>query len=116
MGGSLDDVADALPVPDHRGHRAVRSLAASTLLARAASRKIDPPPSYLSATPEEVLRQRFARGELTRDQYQESIIELLKGRYVTGELTLEDYETRVGTLIGDSPQRRLEGQAPKSYI
>ena len=53
-------------------------------------------------TPEEVLRQRFARGELTRDQYQEAIIELLKGRYVTGELTLEEYETRVGTLIADS--------------
>ncbi len=66
-------------------------------------------------TPEEVLRQRYARGELTRDQYQDAIVELLKGRYVTGEMTLEEYEARVATLLGDSRQRRLQGDT-KDYV
>lgn len=74
-----------------------------------------PPPPPISGTPEEVLRQRYARGELTRDQYQEAIIELLKGRYVTGEMSLEEYEARVATLIGDSRQRRLQGE-PKEFV
>jgi len=79
-------------------------------------RAYDPAPPYLSATPEEVLRQRFARGELSRDQYQEAIIELLKGRYVTGELTLEEYEARVGTLIADSRPRRVESDRRREIL
>jgi uncharacterized membrane protein len=75
-----------------------------------------PPPPTVVGTPEEVLRQRYARGELTRDQYQDAIMELLKSRYVTGEMTLEEYETRVGTLLGDSRQRRLQGEGPKDYV
>ncbi len=78
-------------------------------------RVYSPPAPPVVGTPEEVLRQRYARGELTRDQYQEAIIELLKGRYVTGELSLEEYESRVATLIGDSPLRRLQSE-PKDYV
>ena len=78
-------------------------------------RAYSPPPPAIVGTPEEVLRQRYARGELTRDQYQEAIIELLKGRYVTGDLSLEDYETRVATLMGDSRQRRLQSE-PKDFV
>ena len=74
-------------------------------------RVYSPPAPPISGTPEEVLRQRYARGELSRDQYQDAIMELLKGRYVTGEISLEDYEARVATLIGDSRQRRLQGDA-----
>jgi uncharacterized membrane protein len=76
----------------------------------------DRAPQYLVGTPEEVLRQRFARGEITHDQYQEAIIEILKGRYVTGELTIEEYEERVATLIADARPRQLDGEAPKGYL
>ncbi len=78
-------------------------------------RVYSPPVPPAGGTPEEVLRQRYARGELTRDQYQDAIMELLKGRYVTGEMTLEEYETRVSTLLGDSRQRRLQGET-KDYV
>lgn len=73
-------------------------------------------PLPLSGTPEEILRQRFAQGELSRDAYRDSIIEVLKDRYVSGELTLEEYESRVGTMIGLANPPRLEGDAPRGYI
>ena len=63
-------------------------------------------PRLPTATPEEILRARFARGELTRDQYRESVVELLKDRYVRDELTLEEYEARV---------ERPDGRGPPAY-
>lgn len=50
--------------------------------------------------PEAVLDERFARGELTRQQYNEALLELLKGRYVRGELELDAYEARLDQLLG----------------
>lgn len=56
-------------------------------------------PSYQGKTPEEILRERFARSELTRDQYREAVVDMLKDRYVRDELTLEEYEARVGVVM-----------------
>jgi putative membrane protein len=58
------------------------------------------PSSYQGKTPEEILRERFARGELTQDQYREAVVDMLKDRYVRDELTLEEYEARVGVVMG----------------
>ncbi len=72
--------------------------------ARYAGPEPGPAPSYQGAyhatTPEEILRERFARGEVTRDQYRESVVDMLKDRYVRGELTLEEYEARVNVVMG----------------
>jgi uncharacterized membrane protein len=61
-------------------------------------------------TPEDILRDRYARGEIARQAYVEAITDVLKDRYVRGELTAEEYEERLGDLlrpadVGD--QRRL---------
>lgn len=52
-------------------------------------------------SPEEVLRHRYARGELTQRQYREALVDVLKDRYVRGELELAEYETRLSLLLGD---------------
>ncbi len=62
--------------------------------------------SYNATTPEEILRERFARGEVTRDQYREAIVDMLKDRYVRGELTLEEYEARVNVVMGVARERK----------
>lgn len=50
--------------------------------------------------PEELLRERYARGELGRQQYLDALVDVLKDRYVRGELTLDEYEARLGLLLG----------------
>ena len=64
------------------------------------------------SSPEAVLRDRFARGELTRRAYREALLEGLKDRYVRGELDLEEYETRLGCLFGDERPPLASEQAP----
>lgn len=53
------------------------------------------------SSPGEILRERYARGELTKQQYQEALVELLKERYVRGEVDLEEFETRLDGLLGE---------------
>ncbi len=57
------------------------------------------------ASPEEILRERYARGEISRQQYLESLEDSLKDGYVRGELTLDEYEARLALLLG-SPLAR----------
>ena len=66
----------------------------------------DPAPSYQGKAPEDILRERFARGDLTRDQYRDSVVDMLKDRYVRGELTLEEYEARVEVVMGVARERK----------
>lgn len=65
-------------------------------------------PPTPAPTPEEVLRTRYARGELTRDQYREVLVDVLKDRYVRGELDLGVYEAHLARLLeeprGPAPQ------------
>lgn len=48
--------------------------------------------------PEQLLRTRYARGELTRRQYHDALLDVLKDRYVRGELDVEEYEERLREL------------------
>jgi uncharacterized membrane protein len=41
-------------------------------------------------SPEEVLRDRYAREELSQRQYRDTLVDILKDRYVRGELELEE--------------------------
>jgi hypothetical protein len=67
-------------------------------------------PERRQFSPEAILDGRFARGEISRAEYQEALIEILKGRYVRSELTLDDYESRLSVLIGKHMAER--GSAP----
>lgn len=51
-------------------------------------------------SPEEVLRDRYAKGEISRGQYLEALTDILKDRYVRGEIELEDFEARLDRLLG----------------
>ncbi len=52
---------------------------------------------------EEILCERYSRGEIGREQYRAALEDILKDRYVRGELTLEQYEAQLGVLL-DSPR------------
>lgn len=62
-------------------------------------------PRTRRASPEETLRERYARGELTRQQYREALEDILKDRYVRDEITLEEFEKRVDQLAGKERSR-----------
>ncbi|MBI2323251.1 MAG: hypothetical protein HYU88_14430 [Chloroflexi bacterium] len=61
---------------------------------------------------DDLLSERFARGELTRQQYQEALVDLLKDRYVRGEVDLEGYEAHLALLLGEERQRLKEMPSP----
>ncbi len=50
-------------------------------------------------TPEELARERYARGEIGWPEYQEVLVSLLKDRYVRGELEVAEYEERVSRVL-----------------
>jgi len=59
---------------------------------------------------EEVLRTRYIRGELSREQYREVLVDILKDRYVRGEIDLEAYETALGRML-EEPRADRPGAA-----
>jgi uncharacterized membrane protein len=64
-------------------------------------------PRRVALSPTEVLRDRYARGELSQNQYREALLDLLKDRYARGEIDLEDYEARSQELLVDGrPKKR----------
>lgn len=65
------------------------------LLARAGHASI----GARAASPEQALRVRFARGEITRKQYQDALVKLFQDRYVRGDLDLAAYEARVSQVL-----------------
>lgn len=60
----------------------------------------------------EVLRERYARGELTREQYRETLVDILKDRYVRGEVDLESYEAQLGLVLREESPRSGDGRSP----
>lgn len=52
-----------------------------------------------AASPEQALRVRFARGEITRKQYQDAVVKRLQDRYVRGDLDLAAYEAQVSQVL-----------------
>ena len=63
------------------------------------------PDRQLPSSPENVLRDRYARGEIGRQAYLDALTDILKDRYVQGELTAEEYEERLGRLLLPPPAR-----------
>lgn len=61
-------------------------------------------------SPADILGERYARGELTRPQYQEALADLLKERYVRGEIDLGEFETRLAGLLGEERPRPAAGR------
>ncbi len=63
-------------------------------------------PQGQQRTPEELVRERYARGEIGWPEYQEVLVSLLKDRYVQGELELAEYEEHVSRLLDDAVPER----------
>ena len=64
--------------------------------------------------PEALLRERYARSELTRQQYREALVDVLKDRYVRGEVELEAYEARLDHLVREPGAREPESARPRA--
>lgn len=54
-----------------------------------------------TVAPADLLRQRYARGEITRDQYRQTLLDLLQDRYARGEIDLVELEARAKPLIAE---------------
>ena len=67
------------------------------------------------ATPEELLGERYARGEIEWPEYREGLVSLLKERYVRGEIEVDDYEARVARLLEEKPTPVSPIQSAPSY-
>ncbi len=51
---------------------------------------------------------RYSRGELTREQYRQALVDILKDRYVRGELDVEAYEVDLDACSGNRAPCRGE--------
>lgn len=67
---------------------------------RKAGQEIDAPPG-LNDTPVDLLRRRYAAGEIGQTVFRRQLTDLLKERYVRGDLTLAEFESRVHHLYQD---------------
>lgn len=56
-------------------------------------------------TPVDLLRRRYAAGEIGQTAFRQGLVDLLKERYVGGELTLGEFESRVRHLYQDPALR-----------
>lgn len=66
--------------------------------------------------PEDIARERYARGELSWKGYQELLLNLLKDRYTRDEIDLSEYEDRVGRLLEDTPRELPEGRRQRDRM
>lgn len=66
-------------------------------------------------TPEGLLGERYARGEIGWPEYREGLVSLLKERYVRGELEVGEYEGSLARLLEEPPiQRESARPAPRA--
>jgi uncharacterized membrane protein len=63
-----------------------------------------------AASPEELLRERYVRGEVGRQAYLDVLADVLKDRYVRGELNSDEYEERVAVLL-QPPDRSARAES-----
>ena len=56
-------------------------------------------------SPVDVLRRRYATGEIGQTAFRQQLTDLLKERYVRGDLTLAEFESRVRHLYQDPALR-----------
>ena len=69
------------------------------------SRKSDARASIAAESPVDVLRRRYAAGDVGQTAFRQQLTDLLKERYVRGDLTLTEFETRVRHLYQDPALR-----------
>lgn len=70
-------------------------------------------------TAEQLLHERYARGELTRRQYREGLIDVLKGRYVRDEMDVVEYEDRLRAFLREpatGPGPNSGDEAPRPGV
>ena len=66
----------------------------------------DAPPAQSPASQDaatEVLRQRYAAGQLSQGEFQEALINLLKERYIAGKIDQRQYEQQLEVLLQPPP-------------
>ena len=63
-------------------------------------------------TPETLLRRRYIAGELTYEQFRSGMIDLLKERFARGQLALSEYEAELDKLL--KPARHLDLSGDRS--
>lgn len=64
-------------------------------------RRAEAPMRHVLDGPADILRDRFARGEISGQQYREALVAVLKDRYVRGEIPLDEYEEQLDRLLAD---------------
>jgi uncharacterized membrane protein len=66
------------------------------------------------SSPAQLLRLRYARGEITQRQFQDALVDLLKERYVSGELGLQEFEDELTRVLTDrTPARSNTGHSSR---
>lgn len=85
-------------------------LLVSVLLVLAGRASTMPDGPDRARSPEDMLRARYVRGELSRQQYLEVLSDLLKDRYIRGEIDVAEYEARLRLLLGEATTRRHDEQ------
>ncbi|MAG35531.1 MAG: hypothetical protein CL878_04700 [Dehalococcoidia bacterium] len=74
-----------------------------------AGRRPQPEPELAAHSPSrqdpatEVLRQRYAAGQLSQGEFQEALINLLKERYIAGKIDQDQYEKQLEVLLQPPP-------------
>ncbi len=66
--------------------------------------------------PDELARERYARGEIGWPEYQDVLLNLLKDRYVRGDLELAEYEERTSRILDDRVHDRDRLSPPRQAI
>lgn len=59
-----------------------------------------------SLSAEEFLRERYAKGEISRQQYLDALVDILKDRCTRGEIELDEYERRLDLLLQEPTRER----------
>lgn len=63
---------------------------------RGADNDVDPAKECRS--PAEILRQRYALGEISQEQYRKALMDILKDMCVRGEITMDEFDSRAERL------------------
>ena len=72
---------------------------------RKGSKGRDSAVQWVGESPVDVLRRRYAAGEIGQTAFRGQLTDLLKERYVRGDLTLAEFESRVRQLYQDPALR-----------
>ena len=63
-------------------------------------------------SPAEILRYRYARGEINQEQYREALSDVLKDMCVRGEISVDEFDSRAARLYSLEPSSLHEEWNP----